>query len=64
MQMIGWTSKSDRPIVLTDRDGADVNVLELGPKLVKERMRKDWHNIIAEHLAKKISFFGITAKTN
>ena len=51
MQMIGWTSTGTRPIVMTSREGIDINILEWGPKLVKKQMTKDWHDIIAEKLA-------------
>ena len=53
MRQLGWTAKDDRPLVLMTRDGTEMNILTMGPKLVKAQIKADWHNIIAENLATK-----------
>ena len=54
LRRIGWTAVDDRPYLLQTREGINMNVFELGPKLIKQAIIKDWHDIIAEDVAKKM----------
>ena len=54
LSQVGWTAADDRPYILQTREGISMNIFEVGPKLLKQAITKDWHDIIAEDLAKHI----------
>ena len=52
-KQIGWQIQDESPLIMTTRQGLRANVLEHGPKHMKELLKKDWMDIIAEQLAQQ-----------
>ena len=53
MRKLGWLAPDgDRyPLRFADRQGVVHNVLEVGPKLMKSHLKRDWHALIAKAAA-------------
>ena len=54
MKLIGWESRENTPLVFHTAAGKRLNVIDMGPKLVKARMTQDWQDGLAAKIAKKV----------
>ena len=52
LRQLGWRMEGDStPLVFRTRGNISMNIMEHGPKMLKNKVKQDWPDILAEQVA-------------